>query len=175
MHSRACWQVSDLDSLHDLSYPGACGGDHVLMIPSRRSSWRRLSEVAVPFLQPSREPGRLAALLLPSPSALWLGGCSWGWMCPLQHGNESKNPPFPGILDGIFFILEVQRVNTTVITCGWLLWKKKQSPSVLYSSGTAVQTGGWEGSWAGGCDLTFARSSWALGSRCTLCLQTWEC
>lgn len=73
MHSRACWQVSDLDSLHDLSYPGACGGDHVLMIPSRRSSWRRLSEVAVPFLQPSREPGRLAALLLPSLSALWLG------------------------------------------------------------------------------------------------------
>lgn len=102
------------------------------MIPSRRSSWRGLSEVAVPFLQPSREPGCLAALLLPSPSALQLGRCSWGWMCPLQHGNESKNPPFPGILDGIFFILEVQRVNTTVITCGWLLWKKKQGGASLF-------------------------------------------
>lgn len=65
------------------SYPVACVGSHVLTIPSRWCSRRKLSEALVPFLYsgcgPESQQGAwgLSAVLLPHPFCLPAGMMLW--------------------------------------------------------------------------------------------------
>lgn len=87
-------------------YCPPCGGNCVLMIPSRWCHWRGLLEVQVPFLSLGHGLEVLSAVLLPQVFLLFAPGAR---DVHFSMAIWVKPHHFPGILDDVFLILADSR------------------------------------------------------------------